>query len=304
MEKVLFVGFGAIGAMFASRFQDADYPFQILCDEKRRERYLARQFAINGKSRSFTFVVPPEVCEAPDFILLSVKEYDLHAALDLLDGVIGPDTVVLSLLNGIGSEEAIDARFGKGCGLPAFVAKTDATRDERGVNFTIPGTIIFGENDGTTSDRVRRVSGMFESAGVNHQVSGEIRKMMWWKFMANVGINQTGAILGAPYGSFQHCLPCREAAISAMREVVALAPHYDVDLTENDLHLALEMVDGLDPEGKNSMVQDVEAGRKTEVDTFAGQVFRMGLETGVSTPVNRLYYQMLQTLEWQRDRTR
>jgi 2-dehydropantoate 2-reductase len=128
--------------------------------------------------------------------------------------------------------------------------------------------------------------------------------MMWWKFMANVGINQTGAILGAPYGSFQHCRSCREAAISAMREVIALAPHYGVDLTENDLHMALEMVDGLDSEGKNSMVQDIEAGRKTEVATFAGQVCRMGAKAGVPTPVNRLYEQMLRTLEWQSERTR
>lgn len=304
MEKVIFAGFGAIGMMFASQFQDAGYPFQVLCDEKRRERYLARQFSVNGKARSFPFVVPPEVEEAPDFVLLAVKEYDLPGALELLDGVMGPETVVLSLLNGIGSEEAIDARFGDGRALPAFVAKTDATRDEAGVAFSSPGRILFGEYDGVPSDRVRRAAEMFESAGVDHLASDDIRKMMWWKFMVNVGMNQTGAILGAPYGSFRDCRPCREAAISAMREVIALAPHYGVDLTENDLHLALEMVDGLAPEGKNSMLQDVEAGRKTEVETFAGQVCRMGEEAGVPTPVNRLYHQMLRTLEWQRDRNR
>ncbi len=301
-EKVLFVGFGAIGVTFAAQFQDAGYPFKVLCDKDRRERYISCEFAVNGESRSFPFVVPGELEEVPDVVLLAVKEYDLDAALDLLNGVVGSATTVLSLLNGIGSEKVIDNRFGEGTSLPAFVAKTDATREDVGVTFSSPGRIIFGEEDGSASERVRRVEALLSHAGVDHVLSDDIHKMMWWKFMVNVGMNQTGAILGAPYRTFQECAACREVMISAMREVLALAPHYGIEITENDMYLALEMVRGLAPEGKNSMLQDIEAGRKTEVETFAGQVCRLGMESGVATPVNRLLHQMLRTLEWQRFR--
>lgn len=301
MERVLFLGFGALGITFVSQFLDAGYPVQVLCDEGRRERYRKQDFSVNGRSREFSFVVPSEISAVPDVVFISVKGYQLTGALPLLEGVIGPETIVLSLLNGISSEEEIGERFGAEKVLPAFVAHTDATRQGNAVTYQSPGRIVFGEPDGTRSPRVERVETLLTQVGVDHRVSDDIRRMMWWKFMVNVGINQAGAILGASYGSFQRSDSCREVAISAMREVVALAPRYGVDLTENDIHLALEMIAGLAPEGKNSMLQDIEAGRQTEVDLFAGQVCRLGVEAGIATPVNQLFFQMLKTLEWQKE---
>jgi 2-dehydropantoate 2-reductase len=84
-----------------------------------------------------------------------------------------------------------------------------------------------------------------------------------------------------------------------MAEVVALAPHCGVDLTDGDVEAALLMLDSLDGEGKNSMLQDREAKRKTEVNLFAGEVCRLGERFGVPTPVNALLFRMIRTLEWQ-----
>lgn len=300
MERVFFVGFGAIGVTFASQFQDAGYPLQGLCDGERKKRYMERGFTVNGKKYVFPFVEPSEVAVAPDVIFIAVKNYHLPDALNLLEGVVGPETTIISLLNGIRSEEVIERRYGPERTLPAFVAHTDATREGNNVTFHCGGRIIFGERDGGFSARVKKIARLLGEAGVDHQVSDEILRMMWWKFMVNVGMNQAGAILGAPYGTFQESTSCREVALSAMREVVGLAPHYGVDLTENDMHVALEMIDSLAPEGKNSMLQDVEAGRQTEVEAFAGEVYRRGLEIGVSTPVNRLFHHMIKTREYQK----
>lgn len=302
MEKVLFIGMGAVGITFASQFLDAGVPVRFLCDERRREKYRNQDLSVNGRPYAFSFVVPSEISVAPDFVFVAVKEYQLESALDLLEGVAGPQTVVLSLLNGIDSEETIAGRLGSEKVLPAFVSRMDSTKEGVKVVYSSPGQIVFGERDGKRSARVERVERLLAEAGVLHEASGEIMRMMWWKFMVNVGMNQAGAILKAPYGHFQEFPPCLEVAFSAMREVISLAPFSGIDLSEKDIDRSVQMLMGFNPAGKNSMLQDLDAGRKTEVEMFAGKVCRLGEEAGIPTPVNRLFFNMLKTLEWQKAR--
>jgi 2-dehydropantoate 2-reductase len=300
MEKVLFLGLGAVGATFASQFAGKGYPFRFVCDGKRKEKYGHRVISVNAKPYAFSFVSPAEIPEPPDFVFVAVKEYHLEKALDLIEEIVGPQTVVMSLLNGIDSEDVIGTRLGRERVLPAFVARMDSTKEGDRVVYSSPGQIVFGEPDGKRSDRVKRVERLLGEAGVLYEVSENIFRGMWWKFMANVGLNQAGAIMGAPYGHFQRYSPCLEVALSAMREVVAVAPHSGIDLGEEDIDRSVRMLMALNPEGKNSMLQDLEAGRKTEVEIFAGKVCRLGAEAGIPTPVNRLFYDILKTLEWQR----
>ena len=157
MEKVLFLGMGAVGTTFASQFVDAGYPVRFLCDEKRREKYRNQDLSVNGRPYVFSLVVPSEISEAPDFVFVAVKEYQLESALGLLEGVAGPQTVVLSLLNGIDSEETIAARLGSEKVLPAFVSRMDSTKEGGKVVYSSPGQIVFGERDGKRSARVERV---------------------------------------------------------------------------------------------------------------------------------------------------
>jgi len=300
MEKVLFLGMGAVGATFASQFADAGYPFHFLCGRDRVEKYRKRQLRVNGKPYDFPLLTPDEVSAQPDFVFIAVKEYQLVSALDLVEKVAGPGTVVLSLLNGIDSEEVLAARLGWDRVLPAFVSRMDSTKKGDSVVYSSPGQIVFGEKDGMFSPRVERVKRMLEQAGVLREATGQIMRMMWWKYMVNVGFNQAGAILNAPYGHFQKYPPCLEVAFSAMREVIAIAPFSGIDLTEKDMEKSVQMLMGFNPEGRNSMLQDLDAGRKTEVEMFAGKVCRLGEAAGVPTPVNRLFLDMLKTLEWQK----
>jgi len=175
----------------------------------------------------------------------------------------------------------------------------DSTRQKDELVYSSPGQIVFGEVDGTFSPRMRRLAALLGDAGVLYEASSEILRKMWWKFMVNVGINQTGAILKAPYRIFQEVPQSLEAAFAAMREVMAVASCSGIPLSEEDLQECLRMLMKFNPEGKNSMLQDLEAGRKMEVETFAGKVCRLGERYGVATPVNRLYYNLLKTLEWQ-----
>lgn len=299
MENVLFLGMGAVGMTFASQFADRGYPFHFLCDRIRKEKYADRERFVNGRLYAFPCLMPSEISVPCDFVFVSVKSYQLQDVLPLLEEAVSPQTVILSLLNGIDSEEVIAARLGADKVLPSFVARMDSTREGDRLVYSSPGQIVFGEADGTFSPRMKRLAGLLEEAGVRYEATGEIRKKMWWKFMVNVGINQTGTILKAPYRVFQEVPQSFEAAFAAMREVMALAPYSGVSLTEEDLEESVWMLRQFNPEGKNSMLQDLEAGRKMEIETFAGKVCRLGEQHGVPTPVNRLYYNLLKTLECQ-----
>lgn len=115
--------------------------------------------------------------------------------------------------------------------------------------------------------------------------------------MINVGINQASAALRSPYSRFQVPGEARTLMDSAMREVMAIAQRKGIDIHEKDIENWHSVLSGLSPDGKTSMLQDVEAGRKTEVEMFAGKVIELGRNLSIPTPVNDLLYQMIHAIE-------
>ena len=115
--------------------------------------------------------------------------------------------------------------------------------------------------------------------------------------MINVGINQASAVLGATYGTFQSSADARALMESLMREVIVLAQNINIDLSQNDLDEWGNIMSTLSPMGKTSMLQDIEAGRKTEVEIFAGKMVSMGEKYQVPTPVNETVLRIIKVLE-------
>jgi 2-dehydropantoate 2-reductase len=118
-------------------------------------------------------------------------------------------------------------------------------------------------------------------------------RALWTKFMLNVGVNQVSALLKAPYGVFQQSRHARELMVLAAREVVALAQTKGIDIQEADVDYFVATINRLHPESKNSMLQDLEAGRPTEVEAFAGTVLALGQQYQVPTPVSEVLYNAL-----------
>jgi 2-dehydropantoate 2-reductase len=137
----------------------------------------------------------------------------------------------------------------------------------------------------------------FQKAGIAHEIPPDMIRMLWWKFMINVGINQASAVMRANYGVFQTSLDAQELMSELMREVIELAQHAGVNLKEQDLHDWYPVLKSLSPNGKTSMFQDIEAGRKTEVDVFAGKVVALGESSGIPTPVNRTLLSIIRVLD-------
>jgi 2-dehydropantoate 2-reductase len=122
-------------------------------------------------------------------------------------------------------------------------------------------------------------------------------RMLWWKFLVNVGVNQASAVMRAPYGVFQTSPQAQALMEALMQEVIQLAGAAGVNLVEQDIRDWYTVMATLSPQGKTSMLQDIEAGRKTEVEIFGGKVVELGATYGIPTPVNLTVYHIIQVLE-------
>jgi 2-dehydropantoate 2-reductase len=120
--------------------------------------------------------------------------------------------------------------------------------------------------------------------------------------MMNVGINQVSAVLRAPYGLFTAAGDARDLMSAASREVIAISRKLGINLSEEDIEKYVKVLETISPLGKTSMLQDVEAGRKTEVESFAGTVIKLGRQYGVETPVNGVLFKMIKAIFFRTER--
>ncbi len=299
IRKVAIIGAGAVGSVFASRFYETPgFSTLLIARDERLEKLKRDGIQINGKLFHIPACRPDEAQGPVDLILVAVKHHQLEEALRGLDPLVGEETLFLSLMNGLESEETIAARYGTDSVLPAISLQIDAVRSGNQVSYTRPGIIIFGEADNTTlSPRVRRVQAALERAGISQRTPENMLRMLWWKFMVNVGVNQASAVLRAPYGVFQTNRDAQALMEALMREAVALAQLEGIPLTLQDIQDWYPVMNTLSPEGKTSMLQDIEAGRQTEVEIFGGKVIALGEKHGLPTPVNETVTRIIRVME-------
>lgn len=299
IQKVYLIGLGAMGGAYGSRImENCPDTLRVIADSTRIEKYSKDGVTVNGRKIQFTYVKPGEADDKADLILIAVKNHHLGRIMEDIRPLVGSGTIILSLLNGISSEEEIGSVFGMDKMLHAFCVGTDAVRDGADIRFTNIGRIVFGDRDGSSSSsKVKAVSSYFDRVKLPYTVPDNIIREQWWKFMLNVGINQVSAILRAPYGSFVKEGFARELMTDASREVITIARKAGIDLSENDIQKYIEVISTLSPEGKTSMYQDIEAGRKTEVEIFSGAVSELGRRYGVATPINDLLYRIIKAME-------
>jgi 2-dehydropantoate 2-reductase len=124
-------------------------------------------------------------------------------------------------------------------------------------------------------------------------------KSIWWKFMVNVGINQASAVLGLNYGGFQKSEAARAPMLGLMKEVILLSQYENINLNEHDdLNIKwFKVLNSLSPTAKTSMLQDIEAKRKTEVEIFAGKVIKLANKHGIDTPYNKIFFEIIKGIE-------
>jgi 2-dehydropantoate 2-reductase len=299
IKKIAIIGAGALGAAYAGLLSDMDSRSVVfVAAGDRRERLLQQGLIVNGRRYDIPVLAPDDPSPPADLVIVAVKYHHLDDAIREMKMRVGTETIIMSVMNGIDSEERIGAIYGMEKVLYTVAVGIDALRDGNRVVYTNQGKIFFGEAaNPALTDQVRRVQVLFEKAGINYETPPDMLRILWWKFMINVGINQASAVLRAPYGVFQTSPEARELMESAMREVVALAGKLHISLSEQDMSDFYPFLAALSPKGKTSMLQDVEAGRKTEVEMLAGKIIEMGKRYGVPTPVNQRLYDQIKKIE-------
>jgi 2-dehydropantoate 2-reductase len=299
IETVAIIGAGAVGGSYASILHDWNPRcVSIVAGGSRCEGLSREGLIVNGRPYLIPVLRPEDPSPPSDFIIVAVKHHHLDTAIEEMKNRVGAETTILSVMNGIESEERIGAVYGMEKLLYAVAVGIDAQREGNRINYTNQGRIFFGEDKNPSlTDRVKRVQALFDRAGIAYVTPPDMIRTLWWKFMINVGINQASAVLRAPYSVFQKSREAQDLMGEAMREVIALAGKRGVSLSGDDVDDWYRVLAGLNPEGKTSMLQDVEAGRKTEVEMFAGRMIELGKRHGIPTPVNQKLFDEIRKIE-------
>ena len=214
-----------------------------------------------------------------------------------MEGLVGPETRIISLLNGVTSEEAIAARYGWKHLVLAITQGMDAVFIDNVLTYSHAGEIRLGAASQTETGVVEDIAELLERTGISHTVEEDIRRRMWTKLMMNVGINQTCMVYGGTYGTALSDGEQNRCLVAAMREAKAVANAEGIALTEDDLNEMVDIIANLDPNGMPSMAQDRINRKPTEVALFAGTILERAEHHGLLVPQNRWLLERVHEIE-------
>lgn len=300
IKKVTLIGLGAMGVFFAPNLDLhlGKENFRVLAEGERKERLESKGVTVNGVTHHFTVVTPQTEGDPADLILMAVKDMGLAQAIRDIKNQVGPDTQILCVMNGIDSEERIAAVYGWEHVLYSYMRVSIVMKD--GVADYDPqmGSIHFGEaNNSELSQRVRRIKELFDACEIRYEIDPDMIRGMWFKFMCNIGENMSSALLGIPFGAYQVSDHANAIRRKAMWEVAEIANRLGIDLRQEDIERQEDIIKRLPFANKPSTLQDLEYGRTTEIEMFAGKVVELGLKLGVETPLNWMFYHGVKVLE-------
>ena len=293
INSVAICGLGAVGAVVGEQLKTV-LGNQLYCivDEERKNRYQKNGIYINQIKQNFNYITPDQI-KPVDLVIISTKNLQLDKALEEIEKAVGPETMILSLLNGIQSEAEITKKYGAEKTLYGFIIDLQSINLNGKITCSGKGTIVFGEHDNCTSQRLMAVKELFDSAKISSKIPEDIHFEIWKKFLINTVFNSLGAITRSTYGGFKF-----DSMQSLVRkvgyEVVKVANAEGIALTNQLLEEDIKMTLGYNPLGKCSMLQDTEAGRKTENDYFCGTVCKLGKKHNLPTPYCEFLGQLLQ----------
>ena len=304
IQTVSLIGLGAIGSYLAKGIQAAigDEHFTVIADGDRKKRLEEEGVIINNTPYSFHVVSPDEETKPKDLVIVITKFNQLREAAHDIRKHVGPDTIIMCPLNGVESEDILAEYYPKENILYSLARLASLRQGNRITYSESLAYIEFGEKTNETiSPRVQAVADIFDKGGIGYKIQPDMIKAIWTKFMCNCSENQSSAVLGIPFGAWHGNVHANFIREAIMREVIAIAQAKGIDLTEEALPVQQKLLMNVAPTARTSTLQDIENGRKTEVEMFSGAIIRMGRELGVPTPINEIFYHSIKTLEDKND---
>ena len=295
---IVVMGAGGVGGYFGAKLLKAGESVTLVArgehlQAMRRDGLTVRS-AIEG-----VYVVRPAAVEnvtgvaTADVVLFCVKSFDTEAAAALLRPVVGPETAVLSLQNGVDNEDKIDALLGAGHAMGG-VAQVFAVIDRPGViAHHFGGRIIFGELDGRRSTRAERLLRAFESAGISVEFTPDVRRALWEKYVLICAVAGMTAVTRETIGVVRGTPPCWRMFRTIVEEVTAVARASGIGLPPDTVDRIVKLAEGIAPGSRASLAQDLLQGRRLELEAIHGHAVRLGERLGVPTPTVLAVYATL-----------
>ena len=292
--KIAVMGSGGVGGYFGARLAAAGSDVTFIARGAHLAAIESRGLQIRSPLGD-VHIHPAAACDDPsgvgpvDIVLFATKLYDRQIAGELCKPFIGTDTAVISLLNGVDSEDQLGRILGPQH-VGGGVARISAEIAEPGVirhhsNFA---SIEFGEFDGRRSDRLQAFLGAAEEARIDAQLCDDINAAIWRKFIMLASFSAITTLTRLAAGPIRDNPESWKLMQAAANETGAVARARGVRLAENAVDNIVGIIRMLPRTMKSSMLMDLERGNRLELEWLSGEVCRAGSKTGVDTPVHRV----------------
>lgn len=299
IENVIICGIGAIGSIYADKINRYNSEkLRVLVDKERLEKYTTNPKIFNGEPLVFNYILPDDKSFRADLIIIATKFDGLNEVIKNIENFVTGDTIIISLLNGVTSEDFIARKYGWNHLPIAYYIGHSAMRYGNEITHDGVNKIVFGVKDPSKTDIavIDTVKKYFDKTGINYAAPDDMLHAYWLKFLLNVSTNQPSAVLRMTFGDMQKNGKFIEFMKNIAQEVVNIAKAEGVQNTECMCDEALAALKKMTACGKTSMLQDVESKRKTEVELFAGTVIEFGKKHGIPTPYNTVLKEMIEVV--------
>lgn len=301
IKSVAVLGAGAVGSyVIWGLSSKKDLRLGVIAEGERAARLNKEGCRINDVVYRPEVWTPEEAWDV-DLLVVCLKYGSLPGALESIRKTVGAHTTVMSLMNGVDSEEIIAEQVGASHLLYSLI-KVASHKEETGYYFDPETTIgiVFGELEAPyDSERVQAVEDLFQDTGIHFRSTKYIREEMWSKFRLNVGSNLPQAILGVGVGCYRDSEHMKAIGRGLRQELEAIAQAKGIDMSK--VEKFSKRGSAVPSSARYSTLQDLDAGRHTEIDMFSGALIRMGKELVIPTPYNEYTYHIIKALEEKND---
>ena len=297
--KIAVVGAGGVGGYFGGRLAQAGIDTTFIVRGATLEALRTHGLTVESVLGDFKLdhvqaTDDPSTVGPVDAILLAVKAWQIPEAAESARPMVGPETMIVPLENGIDAPEILSHMFDPPnvlaglCAIVSFIVHPGYIR-----HAAFEPVVMFGELDNRQTPRVDRLMNAFERAGVKAEVPQDIRRSMWTKFLFIAPMSGIGALTRVPVGVWRSSTELRSMATSILEEMCAVAAAEGVDLGPDPVRKTWERYDALAPTSTASMQRDIMEGKPSELDAQVGAIVRLGRDKGVPVPVTALLYHSL-----------
>jgi len=279
---------GYYGALLAKAGNDVSFVARGAHLEAMQRRGLTVRTPEGESTTPVTAVADTRTLRPVDLVLFCVKSYDTEPAAQALAPLMARDTAVVTLQNGVDNVEAIASVVGSG---PVLAGAVYIALQLAGPGVVLrtggEGKIVFGELSGAVTERTRRIADAFQQSGISHEVSTDITRVLWEKFLFIAGVGGVTALARSDIGPLLASLEGRTLLTTSCAEIVTVAQAAGAPLRAHAVDAVIAQAATLPPQWRSSMARDLEDGRRLEVEALSGAVVRRGMRHGVPTPVHQ-----------------